>query len=207
LLLEICWEALERAGVDPRELQGSATGVFAGLWQNHYALLPLPPELEGFIGVGNVPSTASGRIAYSLGLHGPALTVDTACSSSLGAVHLACQSLRAGECDLALAGGVTVMATPATLVEFSRQRVLSPDGRCKAYSADADGTGWGEGAGVLVLERVSDARRNDHPVLAIVRGSAVNQDGRSQGMKAPNGPAQEQVIRQALANAQVTADD
>lgn len=209
LLLEVAFESIEHARIVPSTLQDSDTGVFVGNMYSDYGarMMQTPNELEGHLQIGSAPSICSGRIAYALGLASTAVTIDTACSSSLVALHMACQSLRQNECNLALAGGVTVMSTPWAFIEFSRQRGLSPTGRCRSFSAEADGVSWAEGVGMVMLERLSDAEKNGHRILAVIRGSAVNQDGKSQGLTAPNGLAQQRVIRQALKSAHLSATD
>ena len=208
LLLELGWEALERAHILPETLEGESVGVFVGLMGSDYAKLQRGSQaLDGYQGIGSAASTAAGRLAYTFGIHGPCMAIDTACSSSLVSLHQACQSLREQECGMGLVGGVSLMLTPDMHIEFCRQRGMAADGRCKAFSDQADGAGWSDGAGMLVLKRLSDAQRDNDPILGVIKGSAINQDGRSAGLTAPNGPAQQSVVRQALANSGLDIDD
>ena len=210
ILLEVSWEALENAGQNPDGLAGSRTGVFVGLCNSDYFLMQFEggrSSIDAYVGTGNAHSIASGRISYILGLQGPSISVDTGCSASLVAVHLACQSLRAGECRMALAGGVNLILMPDTTIFLSKAHMLSPDGRCKSFDASADGFVRSEGCGIVVLKRLSDARADGDRILAVIRGTASNQDGRSNGLTAPNGPSQVAVIREALANAGLQAGD
>src|SRR3990172_7427834 len=205
LLLEVSWEAFENAFIPPQSLAGTRTGVFIGISSYDYSRLQFndPEMIDAYAGTGNAHSIAANRLSYVFDLRGPSMAVDTACSSSLVGAHLACQSLRNGESDVALAGGVNLILTPELTITFSQARMLAPDGRCKTFDASADGYVRGEGCGVVVLKRYSDALRDGNNILALIRGSAVNQDGRSNGLTAPNGLAQQGVIRHALADAQV----
>ena len=211
LLLEVAWEALENAGIDPKHIKGTQTGVYLGLCTNDYATLQLKYQAEkditAYMGTGNSASVAAGRVAYILGAEGPAISVDTACSSSLVAIHLACQGLRNGECDCAIVGGVNLIIAPDNTINFSKAHMLASDGHCKTFDASADGYVRGEGCGVVILKRLSDATRDDDPILALIKGSAINQDGASSGLTVPNGSAQEAVILKALHQAQLQSDD